>query len=166
MIQYKHLEGRRWIHGQQDCYALGRVYFKENHDLDFMDIARPDCWWEDGHDLIMGHFRDLGFRLVDIDHPDQLQLSDVFAMAVNHTTVNHLGMYVGNGYFLHHYRNRLSKADLYKGIWKHHTCAVLRHPAVVINPSDLPSVNLIDLLPTHMKERYEPVLRQLAEKSS
>lgn len=160
MIKYEHLEGLEFIHGSRDCYELLRDLFRDNWNIELPAIARPDEWWAHGLDLYTDHYRKAGFETIDV-HPRDYQVGDVFLMAIKSEVPNHAGVYLGDGMMIHHFYGRRSRAELYKGIWKNTTVMIVRHKDVKIEEEPLDKVDLIDLLPPHLQQRYRNALSQL-----
>jgi cell wall-associated NlpC family hydrolase len=157
MIYYAHLEGRKFVHGITDCYGLARDFYKEFFEIDLPNWAREDEWWEKGEDgpnFYMKHAHELGFRILDDLPVRDMQLGDCPVMAIQSTVPNHVGVYVGDGKILHHFYNQLSIATPYKGLWRNATTAILRHKDVVHKTPVYDQVELFDLLPDQIKQRF------------
>ncbi len=131
MIQYDNLIGQSYVDGKVDCYQIIRDFYKQNFNIDLPNYARPKDWWNLDMDLYMQRYFANGFRAIDV-HPSEYELGDVFLISYMAKVANHAGILVDNGRILHHFTNRLSSVDPYRGIWKNNTVAVLRHKDVVI----------------------------------
>ncbi|HQT80194.1 MAG TPA: NlpC/P60 family protein [Rhodopila sp.] len=153
------LIGLPWKHGETDCYALLRAFYKQAYNVELTDYPRPDFWWVKNPqlDLIRNHFRDEGFTPIHVA-PRDLQVGDVLLMAIGGTIINHCAVYVGNGFLLHHVFRTESGTDRYAGIWRDRTVIVARHPLAVNSIEDTPSLDLIDLLPEPKRSRYRAIL--------
>lgn len=151
-FNYQHLQGIPFVHGTQDCYGLIRQYFRERHQIQLRDYARPDKWWNQGLNLYMENFHNEGFETIDI-HPRDMRVSDCWLMAIRAEMANHAGIYVGNGLMLHHYYGRLSEAELYKGVWRNHTVAVVRQKSVPEVKNSNNTIDLVSLLPPALREK-------------
>jgi len=103
------LIGRQWVWGVSDCWTLVRDWYAEQ-GLQLRDWDRPvsidafnaapmfdECW------------KEIGFRQVDVE---DMQKGDALLMAIESNKLNHVGVYVGDGYLLHHLRGRLSSRDI------------------------------------------------------
>lgn len=103
------LIGRSWVWGVSDCWTLARDWYAEQ-GIELPDWDRPttpeefnqnpmfdDCW------------REAGFYEVDIA---EMQPGDALLMAIDSGKLNHVGIYIGDNYLLHHLRGRLSSRDL------------------------------------------------------
>lgn len=145
---YKHLLGRRYVNGKQDCYGLAQAYFKDTHNIDLVNFARPTRFWEvEGYDLIHDLLPPETWKSVGLNTKN-LQVGDGLIFALHSKYANHLGVYVGNGLFIHHQYGRLSKEENLSGAWTSRLLLVVRHKELKINP---PKVDLITLLPNHVK---------------
>lgn len=131
MITYDNLIGRQYVEGRVDCYSIVRDFYKQNFDIDLPNYARPKDWWNLDMDLYMQRYHKNGFRTLDV-LPSEYQVGDVFLISYMATVANHAGVLVENGKLLHHFTNRLSSVDPYRGIWKNNTVAIFRHKDVVI----------------------------------
>lgn len=118
------LIGRPWVWGVSDCWTLVRDWYGEQ-GIELPDWDRPttpeefnqnpmfdDCW------------REAGFYEVDIA---EMQAGDAMLMAIDSGKLNHVGVCLGDGYFLHHLRGRLSSRDPFSEWSLKCTGRVLRH---------------------------------------
>lgn len=149
MIKYKHLEGRTYEWGKQDCFSIVQDFYRDNFDLQIRDYARPADFWETGIDMWGNHFRDEGFELVD----GPVQIADGFLIAMSDQPfATHAAIFVGDNKILHHYTGQRSVAEPYKGIWRNRTVATVRHRSIKLNSLVLPKADLLDLLPPARRE--------------
>ncbi len=118
------LVGREWSHGHLDCYSLIRDYYKEVVKMDLPDFERTFEWWLKGDDLYAKNFENSGFRIVPYK---EVQLHDILLMQVGSKVINHGGVYLGDGIFLHHAHRRLSTRQVFDGYWAKHLRHVVRH---------------------------------------
>ena len=157
--EYKDLLGRPYEDGQNDCYGLGRDYFASVYDLLLPDYARSASFFEEGIDLITPFLREEGFVIVDVPVA-KLQKGDALMLCVKRDwmkqrTTNHIGVYVGNGMFIHHMFNDISREDAMTVRWAQRIMGVVRHPDVTdMNRAKMERVNLKDVLPEHIQRRY------------
>jgi cell wall-associated NlpC family hydrolase len=145
VIQYDNLVGVPFQHGINDCYSLIRQFYIQNFDIVLPNYARPNGWWREGMDMYMERYHKNGFQVLDI-HPSLYQIGDVFLMSIMSPVTNHGGVLVEKGRLLHHFTNRLSTVEPYKGIWRNCTTAVMRHKDVVA-PQKTQVVSITDVLP-------------------
>lgn len=110
------LEGRGFVHGVTDCYALCRDYYAD-HGITIPEYPRDWEWWDDGQSLYVDYFRDAGF--IEIAEAE-LREGDAVLFQIRSDVPNHAGIYLGGGVFLHHPAGRypvmpgkLSKRDNY-----------------------------------------------------
>ena len=154
MLHYDHLIGIPFEHGVNDCYELGRRFFKDNFNIEMTRYARPDEWWRHSMNLYMENFMREGFELVENSHPTNLQPSDVFLCAIMSPVANHAAILLEDGEILHHLFGRLSTKEPLRGLVKNTTVAVLRHKMVKYEPT-LYTENLIDKLPEQIRARLQ-----------
>lgn len=155
MYHYDNLVGQKHDAGTTDCYSIVRDFYQQNFDIELPNYARPTDWWNAGYDLYAERYFKNGFRPLDV-HPSEWQYGDVFLMAVMSPVSNHAAVLVDNGKILHHFTNRLSTVEPYKGIWRNCTTAVLRHKDVVIQETT-ETVNLIDILPPSTRRKLDAI---------
>lgn len=122
------LIGREFHHGVLDCYALVRDYYKREHGIDMENYKREDEWWNKGQNLYMDLWQEAGF--VEVSEKD-LQVGDMIVMQVRSPVPNHAGIYLGNGQFMHHLYNNLSRRDVYGGYWRECTSIILRKKELI-----------------------------------
>lgn len=120
------LLGRNFVHGIHDCYALGRDYYIEKEIVELPDYPREDGWWDRGQNLYLDHFAENGFRVVQ-----DLQKHDALLMQCRTPVPAHLGIYIGDNFFLHHAIGQLSCRAVYGGYWRNVTTHILRYDAVM-----------------------------------
>lgn len=129
-LKYQELLNKPFNHGVQDCYSVVRDFYKINYDMDLTDYARADNWWSAGEDLYMENFGKEGFQLAS-DNMKEWLPGDVILMAIGASVACHAAIWLGEGNkIVHHFYNRLSNIETYRGIWKSQTVAVVRHPSV------------------------------------
>lgn len=117
------LEGRPFVHGVWDCYAIVRDWYRLEYGVTLPDYPREDGWWERGENLYMRLYAETGFHPVNGD----LQPGDMILMQIRAPEPNHAAIYLGEGKILHHLYGRLSQQDIYGGYWAECTRLVLRH---------------------------------------
>lgn len=122
------LIGRPFVHGVLDCFSLARDYYAEM-GIAVCDFERVPDWWEKGDNLLTpANFAKAGFVVVS---DGTLQQHDGIIMQNGLTSVpNHVGMYLGDGLFLHHSGGRLSCRQPYGGYWEKVTNYVVRHASL------------------------------------
>ncbi|RYD48555.1 MAG: hypothetical protein EOP83_26370, partial [Verrucomicrobiaceae bacterium] len=123
------LEGRDFIHGIQDCYALAKDYYKQELGIELMDMAREDNWWlsETKNKNFYMAFHDMvGFVKVD-----ELQPHDLVLMKIVSSTANHVAIYTGGDEILHHLAERKSLRETGVMRWKKHIVGYFRHKSLM-----------------------------------
>lgn len=156
MIEYESLKGTEYVGGRDDCYGLLRKFYKLNYDLQLANYARPYGFAHNNLDLISENLENEGFLPVEISL-SRLELGDGIVMAITRALLaNHVGVYVGNNYMLHHLFKQKSSLENFGDSWKARTLTVVRHPAVTEKNKLMvrPVVDLTELLPPHVRARY------------
>lgn len=115
MLPVAPYEQRPFRHGIADCYALVRDWYKQERGLVLPLTPRDPDWWNKGQRVIEDNLHRFDFDAFGDSEP--LQPGDVLLFQVGAPTINHTGIYVGNGLVLHHLTNRLSRKDVL-GPWK------------------------------------------------
>jgi cell wall-associated NlpC family hydrolase len=87
-------------HGVIDCYSLIRGFYQTIFAVTLPDVPRAWDWWHEGHDLYAEGLNGAGFTLLAADAP--LRVGDVFLAQVRGATINHAGIWLGDGLILHH----------------------------------------------------------------
>ena len=93
------LVGRGFRHGVTDCYSLVRDFYREQHGITLKEFPRDWEWWNNDEHLYLRGFEEAGF--VEIDKNSILP-GDLFMATIRSKTINHAGVYLGNGLILHH----------------------------------------------------------------
>ena len=119
------LVGREYCWGVMDCWSCVREWYQQEWKLDLPDWKRPlRSDWDDApqfEDL----YAEAGFREVGLR---QMQVGDALLMSIGKTGgLNHVAVYVGDQYVLHHMTGRLSSRDLLGEWLLKCTGKVLRH---------------------------------------
>lgn len=125
------LLGRPFVYGLFDCLSLGRDYYKKH----FPEIVFPDTpvtihgWWEnkENENLYLNSLLAAGF--VEVKGP--LNVHDVILMQFRSEVVNHLSIYLGDCYMMHHVIDRVSGLAVYGGAWEVCTRHILRHKSLL-----------------------------------
>ncbi len=122
---YDHLplENREYVEGVWDCWALVRDFYEINFDVTLPDFPRHTRFWDDGLDLLHDRIAPAGFAKCQAPY----QRGDLFLMRIGNSTVdNHLGVYLGDGEFLHHPYLQKSRKGVYGKYWQDATSIVVR----------------------------------------
>jgi proteasome lid subunit RPN8/RPN11 len=117
------LVGRQFQHGVLDCYTLVRDFYALELGVQLGDYQRQDDWWLHGGDLYADNFAKEGFSVVT----DEPRRGDLFLMQIRSPSMNHAGIYLGDGQMLHHLQGRLSERVPYGGYWAERTQLIIRH---------------------------------------
>lgn len=127
LIDPKQFEAKPYVPGHWDCYGTFREAFMAMTGEILPDFARPHGWWNVPelnlvHDLFeKAGFEDMGYTV------NGAQPLDVLLFAVASSKINHVGLYLGNGSFLHHPYQKLSIIEPLSGAWKSRCIKVIRH---------------------------------------
>lgn len=164
MTLYDNLIAREYVSGKVDCYSIIRDFYGQVFDIQLPNYARPKDWWNMEADLYMDRYYKHGFRSLDV-HPSEYQFGDVILISYMSKVANHAGVLVENGKILHHFTNRLSSVDPYRGVWKNNTVAVMRHKDVVISKTE-EVADITEFLPHNIKRKIDVALqnREVAPK--
>ena len=119
------LVGREWVWGITDCWSLTRDWYAEN-GIELCDWERPiDPIEFTQKPLFEKLYESTGF--FPVENRSEMQRGDAVLISLVSNTLNHCGVYLGDGLLLHHVGTRLSSVDMY-GEWLHKsTDKVLRH---------------------------------------
>lgn len=143
--------------GKDDCYGLARQYYQQEYGLTLRNYARPIGFDHEGLDLLMGNFIKEGFCSLPVSGISYLEKGDGLLFSIlGSKTVNHVGVYVGSGYFIHHLYEKMSKCESLDQRWYQRIALVVRHPEVsTTNIKRIGKTNLLDLLPPHLRLRVQ-----------
>lgn len=100
------LVGRSYIPNVQDCFTLTRDYFWKEFKKDIGSHPRPADWESWNPHYISQTYAQLGFEQINTE-----EKGDVLLFAIGSRTINHIGIYLGSGLFVHHLYNRTSSLD-------------------------------------------------------
>lgn len=129
-MKWDNLLGRQFLVGVDDCFSMGREFFKQNFDIQIADYARPQNWDSDNLDLISRAFANEGFEKITSWRVEDLRPADVLCLSVSSSAPNHFAIYVGDNQMIHHLAGRLSTEEPYRDFWRSYTSFLLRHPVV------------------------------------
>ena len=155
ILDCKDLENIQYVEGKDDCYGSIRGFFRKHYELVLSNYARPFGFALNDLNLISDNMYREGFEPVNVPLK-RLELGDVIVLAITGSSLaNHLGVYVGNNYFLHHLYKRKSAVEDYGRLWQKQTLNIIRHPKVteVNNSRPVEIVKLIDLMPPHVRHK-------------
>ncbi|WP_297478405.1 C40 family peptidase [Ferrovum sp.] len=122
--------GRPYVVGILDCYALVQDYYKREYGIELGSYPVIDEKGIRSHTLFDSKYKEQGFANIDIESDDK-QKGDIFLMQISDRQSNHIGIYLGDGIFMHHQHGRLSRKDVYGGMWQKHTTRWLRHKTFI-----------------------------------
>lgn len=151
------LLNRPYQDGKFDCYGLARDYYKEEFGLVLRNYARPIGFNYEGLNLLADNFAKEGFEAIPLSGITALRKGDGLLFAIlGSKTLNHVGVYIGSGYFIHHLCNGMSKCESLDTRWFNRIALVVRHPDITtINESRIGTVSLLELLPPHLRAKVK-----------
>lgn len=150
MRNYSNLLNTPYKVGKDDCYSLARKYYGQIYDLVLTNYARPTSFWESGLDLISKRFSQEGFESVDVSL-SRLEVGDGLIVAIAGSFIaNHIAVYVGNNYILHHLWMQKSCEENLSDRWKSRILTVVRHPTVTEKNKQAP-LPIFDLSKAHAR---------------
>lgn len=118
------LIGREYTAGILDCWTLMRDWYAREMGIELPDFPRSDRFWDRGENLLVERIAPAGF----VPASGAIQRGDLILMTIGRSPVaNHLGLYLGDGTFLHHPYLKLSRRDQYGGAWVEKTTATVRY---------------------------------------
>lgn len=151
---YQHLLRRPYLSGRFDCYGLARDYYKDVFGVEFTDFARPELFWQEKDlDIISNGLAHDGWQQTGLN-TRHLKIGDGLVFAIASDRANHLGVYVGNGMFIHHYYKHFSTEEPLTDKWKNRLLTIVRHKNIQITRTQ---TNIMDLLPDHVKRQFTEV---------
>lgn len=118
------LVGREYCWGALDCWSCVRDWYAETWQLDLPDWPRPKRTEWDQAPRFEELYEAAGFREVNLKN---LQVGDALLMSIGASKLNHIAVYIGDQYVLHHLTGRLSSRDLLGDWLLKCTGKVLRH---------------------------------------
>lgn len=159
-LRYRHLLGKKFVLGKDDCYEIMRRMFKDNLNIELTPYARPnDFWLEDDVDPYVGNYTQEGFYLVDDPKLEDLRPFDTFLIAIpdprriDKTVTNHCAIYIGEGQAVHHRMGMLSSLMPYRGVLRNLTTHVIRHRQVPdLRNNTHTTMDVLDRLLPHKRE--------------
>lgn len=145
---YKHLLGRPYVSGRNDCYGLARDYYRDLFAIQIVDAARPEGWWNEPDISLIDDFMESdGWEQIGTNTRN-LKVGDGLVFSLINGKANHVGVYVGNGAFIHHVWRRFSNEEALLDKWKSRLLMILRHPEVAtIGAGMTPKTSLETMLP-------------------
>lgn len=120
------LEGQPFIWGEIDCYGIVRAYLRQERGIYISDYDRAEGFADSGNNSILENFERENY--VNIGVEGNLKPGDVLCFKFGRATnPHHLGVYLGNTYFLHHVLGKLSTKELLTHKFRDYLTHVFRH---------------------------------------
>lgn len=130
------LLGREFVPGVTDCFSLIRDLYRLGREecakqdidwpfppIDFADVARDPAWELNGENMYIDNFAKWGFVEISFS---EARAGDVFLIGINHDTLNHAGVLIGNNLLAQHLPKRLSRREP-AGLWARGATKWLRY---------------------------------------
>lgn len=154
--KYRHLLSRPYVDGRWDCYGLAVDYYRSVFGVELTNLARPIEWWNmKEFDLINEFVSTNGWKNIGLNIR-RLKLGDGLIFACAGGKANHIGIYVGNGMFIHHFFRQFSREEPLLDKWTSRLTAIVRHPKVdEIRELNVVQVDIVDTMPDHVKRRLQ-----------
>lgn len=152
-------EGVPYLVGRDDCYGLVRRWVKDKYGMKLANYARPYGFDDLGLNLLTDYFQREGFLIVNVPF-NRLEIGDLLLMRLANRSghPNHIGVYVGNGYMLHHLYGRPSVADPLTNRWTGRVIDIIRHPEISEkNQEQMQKIDMMTYLPPHLRAKYERI---------
>lgn len=123
-------EGRQWDEGSSDCYRIGLEYYKDVLGITVAEVPTPKNYTIQMMsytklNLFVENFQSSGFEQVLV--PEEGDVLLIQSGLATFDGPDHVGIYVSDNNFLHHYRDRMSTIQPYNTMWQQKTNMVLRH---------------------------------------
>lgn len=151
---YKHLLGRAYSSGRHDCYGLARDYYHDVYGVEIINAARPDGWWNEPDIKLIDDFMAMdGWEQIG-NNTRALKVGDGLIFSLINGKANHVGVYVGNGTFIHHVYKRYSNEEALLDKWKSRLLMIIRHPEVAKSGAGMTSTTSLEtMLPEWYRAR-------------
>lgn len=171
-LEYKHLLGRKFEMGVNDCGSMLINMFKDNLNIKLTNYARPTNFWRfEGINPYVDNYHKEGFRLIDEPQLKDLRPFDVFLIAIPDpsslvkTVTNHCAIYLGEGLIIHHRLGEFSKVEMYKGSLRHLTTHIIRHKDVpdLRQAIKVETLDLMQYILPHKRAQYMEILNGLKQ---
>lgn len=147
--KYKHvLEYPRYELGVFDCFTVLRDFLNSVFGIMIPNYARPDLFHLEPLCLAEKILReDIYIQRESVDFKT-LKVGDILLFCIGSQTYNHIGVYLGNGLFLHQMQDCIPREDNLSVNWFRRLRAVYYHMDV---PQDSEVISNFDLLTDHQK---------------
>lgn len=115
-----HLLYRDFEHIKSDCYTLIKDAYMLS-GVELPEFEYDENWYEKGLNLYEDNL--IKFSFEQVNEP---QLGDILLFKNGSSVGNHAGIYLGDGYFLHHSPKRKSRREPLGGYWYERLCGIWR----------------------------------------
>lgn len=119
------LEGREFIPLVHDCVSLVWDYIRREKGISLPFLPRTAADYVNGTPIDWRPWlKQYGAQLVTIPEPGDMLAMSLYGSA----RVNHLGIYIGGGHFLHQNAEHPSGHEVWDGAWRRNTQFIIRLP--------------------------------------
>jgi hypothetical protein len=123
-------EHRHWSEGSSDCYRLALDYYRTELNIHVRAVVTPENYTSQMMtytkvNMFVENFAACDFEQVLVPEPGDAVL--IKSGLATFDGPDHVGVFLGEQGFLHHFRNRLSVIQPYSSMWRQKTVMTLRH---------------------------------------
>lgn len=142
----------RYELGVFDCYTVIKDVLFKHYGIVIPNYARPEHFHVPPLDL----FSKIAQEDFFLPRPSldfkEIQAGDILSFSVKADTVNHVGIYLGNGLFLHQLYRSMPREDSLSLAWMRRLRAVHYHEQI---EQEKNVIDFVDIMPDYLKdERY------------
>lgn len=101
-------------HLERDCYALVKLFYRNELGVCLPDVSYEEDWADAGQDLIAEGYSGAGFAKTA---PLDFTYGNVLAFGGDGKTPRHLGISLGDGTFLHTTKRGTARHSYKKSVW-------------------------------------------------
>jgi len=114
--------GLPYKHGGRDfdgvgCAGLCILIYKDMLNItfpDFVDISYSERWYKEGENHLLSNIT----KVVTKVDPPYKRFDGIILYNGTKLVANHIGLWIGDGKFIHIYENIKSRVDRFEGYWK------------------------------------------------
>lgn len=109
------LVGRVYDFNTSNCYTIVRDYYLQEYNKSLPMVEFEEDFYEKG----IPYFEDLALKCWKGKVVETPEKGDIILFKIHNDTENHCGVYIGNGQYIHHMKDRLSCTEsIYTGMGK------------------------------------------------
>lgn len=167
-LRYKHLIGKQFSMGKNDCYSILRAIYKDNLNIELPNYARPNDWWlEENVNYYVDRYKKEGFILLEDPSLEDLRPFDVMLIAIpdprdlKRVVTNHCAIYLEQGMIVHHRMGTLSSIAPYRGVLRNLTTHIVRHKDIPdFRKKENNKLDAMDFILPHKRDLLMEVLNE------